>query len=314
MAVVSVIEISPLSANDSMRGGTEYRRRFLVTCDRPDENPSIVKAASGIPAIAEALTVGGVTDFSSVVVSRDARQMANRRLWEVEVKYSSESPNEDKTKNPEDESDPYVVRWSSINIEKARGYELEPDSDNAGKVKLGDAIKNSAGEIFDPPPVYNDAMPVLYMETTIPAAQFNHSIIRKFVNKLNKNPVTIGTETYAARTVKCSQIEATYELKRGAGFWRIGQELQFNFEVEIAEGAVPRMTSGWDEHLLDHGTYYLDGANKIKFTDADGNPIKGNLDGAGGKLADGLPPVFLTFKLAAEEDFTTLPIDPGIGA
>jgi len=222
-------------------------------------------------------------------------------IWIVTVTY--EEPETDDPEN--NEFDNPLERLPDISIDTqsiliaARG-----EVNSSGTITK--AINNTANEPFDPHP--EEEVEILAINITRWAiANFSMLTYYKYQNAVNESTWTFGD-------LSVPEGDAKIRLRIGKReFWRhpvTGVSYsyrQYDFEVLVSP-------IGWDIELLDWGSAYLDGGVLKKFVnypaDGDGNEF-GKLDGAGGKLADGAAPVFLTFKNKKRVDFGALNLPTG---
>lgn len=185
-------------------------------------------------------------------------------------------------------------KYKSSGSESSGGHRSGTD-----RIQFKAAPTNSAGQPFDPPPLYDKADPVLiidYVDTG-----FDEATALQYVNSVNSDSL-LGADP--------GQLRCKIRAKRFQ--WR--DQLRWNINIRLAYRA-----EGWQPQILDQGAFYLDtsgaGTKKVPFTDRDGNQIIRLLDGLGQKLnpIDGddsdNPPVFLTMPSYPDIPFAPLGID-----
>ncbi len=129
-----------------------------------------------------------------------------------------------------------------------------------------DFCRNSAGDIFDPPPMYDKADPVLCIE--IITSVFDSQTAMLFNNAVNSD-VFLGADP---NQVRCKILAKRFQW-RDQFRWRLTYRFAYRAE-------------GWQPQILDCGYHYraADGADPTAFHDDEGNPKIGLLDGHGKPL------------------------------
>ncbi len=159
---------------------------------------------------------------------------------------------------------------------------------------------NSAGEPFDPPPLYDKCDPVLCVEVTYATYDNDRAMI--FNNSLNSDKF-FGADP---GQVRC-KIKAKRFQWRDQFRWTV--TYRFSYRAE-----------GWQPQVLDIGSHYriASGSGHLEFFhDDSGTPFLGLLDGHGGPLntahpnqalTDNTPAVFLTMTAYPTTPFAPLQI------
>lgn len=160
-------------------------------------------------------------------------------------------------------------------------------------------LKNSAGEIFVPPPMMDDSSLILQITRN---ENINSPILQTSALYMN----TVNSDTffgYNPGMVKCQFISCQRQNKQLPDASVLPYlRVTYNFHVK----------QSWDMQLLDKGTYYWYRTsqsapwNDNKFITADGQPRDGLLDGTGQKLATGASPVYLTVRPYNWQAFASL--------
>jgi hypothetical protein len=156
---------------------------------------------------------------------------------------------------------------------------------------------NSAGQPFDPPPLYDKCDPVLCVEATYPTFDIARAMI--FNNSLNSDSF-LGAD---AGQVRC-KIKAKRFQWRDQFRWTVNY--RFSYRAE-----------GWQLQVLDIGAQYktASGGGQLDFFhDESGTPFLGLLNGEGGALSDDpqkptdKAPVFITMIAYPVTPFAPLQI------
>lgn len=197
-----------------------------------------------------------------------------------------------------------ILNTTILTVTAGSGLTLAANWPGAsGKATLVDVafkpLRSSAGEVFVPPPMMDDAMLIL---TITRNEDLNSPVLQ--TSALFQNAVNLdGFFGLNPGQVKCQCITCqrqTKQLPDGTTYAYL--RVTYLFHVKAT----------WDIQLLDKGSYYLFQSSimapvtKQKFITDDGQPRDGLLDGNGGKLADGAAPVFLTVRPYSWLAFATL--------
>lgn len=287
MAVLEVLEDwAEETWDDDADGSRSYRAGYKVITDDPAEPASNVKNAIGIPA---RLSVHD-EDASAFVTKRSAKRVGETRLlWEVIVTW--ENLANEPAENPLD--DPVLIRWTS------QLYTRPIVKDNNEE-----AIVNSAGDFFDPPP---EKTYVLWTANI----QFNVADrpagLRTYAGAVNNGAITIDGDAIAAERARVVGLDITeFQSRNDIAFKTV------TLAVECLDDADP---DGYDLSLLDQGYRYKDGTElkDILIEDENGSEQRPSapvlLDGNGEKLDDPSPStaVFLNFSISKLADLTAFP-------
>lgn len=289
-------------------GSRLYRRVYLVTTSSKLDGPIAVLRSPELPMLFDAYNTGRELDSEALCIGRRPRQISPT-CWEVEVEYDSklddtskknkQDPNENpRNGNPDEWGAKVGVSFE--NIQKPVDHVLEAGlAGDAGPYMLPADIQakfrgcvNSANEPFDPPPMYDVAVPILTF--TIFRKAFNWQVVGQFVNAVNADPF-FGANQRQFRITQISTGGPENKTINERTIWYYPITIEMKYARE-----------GWDLTVLDQGSYYLDTGAKKAFATEDGQPYIGLLDGAGGKLADGAKAVFRVFRVYTEIAFAGL--------
>jgi hypothetical protein len=268
-----------------------YVRVFRVITNDPNDEASIVGAATGIPALYDTYVTANASDLGSRVIDIQPSQSEdNPRFWQVAVEYSgAENP-------PEVAPD---VKWGSN--KEQRTFERDI---------FGDAILNSAGQFFDPPPEGDDSRPTLVI--TRNETLYNPALATIYQDAVNSDTWTIVAPAMTPFVAlpgeaKCMSIEAQYHEEKNYAWWSVTYSFEFR-RVDTSVGL-----TGWIKQILDQGRYQrsTDDTNKLTpCLDDKGQPVDDPvpLDGSGAQLSDPSPTnaVWLTRQVYKQLPFTAL--------
>lgn len=280
MAIVFVREVAGREGVFDSTPVRDFRRVFLVLVDDLSTHPDQVKDAIGIPTLNEVHP----RDSGSKVQRIIPRQMDDHpELWEVSVEYSSRSSQGSQT-NPDPLLRPASFDWST----SRRTVPVTKTKKSCGDSNefTSQAITNSAGEPFDPPPVIPDSSLVLRITRNEPL--FDPEV-RQFLNCTNMEVF----QGFDGCTVLFSDVAATRVFEGDIEFDRV----TYTFEIN---------DSDWELELLDQGYYELVSGELKPARDGTEGTLPSKpvlLDGAGRKLASGEDPEFLAFGVFEAKDF-----------
>jgi hypothetical protein len=294
---VTAVNLKPggQSWDDNKDGTRSYVRRYLVHTDDPDESMVSIRAA--LPTAYGSDPV----DTAAVVVTRSAEQDEKvRTLWHGEVIWTWEPSEDEEEPNPLDRE--VAIDWTSNTI-------MVP----AIKDKDGDAIVNSAGDYFDPPPERE-------VERWIAQLEFNSELIpsniRQYKGAVNISPCTIDGEPIAAERAKIVALRISKKQR-----WQVDDDTVITYRtvtlgVEIRDDD----DESFDLELLDQGyRQKIDGLVSDIMVEPDPDAeddekpqrtsVPCLLNGSGAKLTNPAPntAVFLTFDVANLRDLSIFP-------
>jgi len=262
---------------------TSFTRRFIVASNDPADGPRTVMNAVGVPQPFTWYSYGNDgTVFFCNLVDRKIKKRGSGPLgvvWEVEANYETPSAAEQQGQHqqpelelpeckmsPENKSVPMQGYWSSNEFH---------------------AWRNSAYEILQKVPERDETHIVLEIARNEPLSSNVMGNAATFMNSCNSDSFWgLGAGVW-----KCNLISA--DIKRVKlpdetyyDYLRVGYKFALNNNPEVGN---------WDVKLLDAGSYYLDGTDKITFKNADGHKRIGFLDGSGGDNGNA-EPVYLPVK------------------
>jgi hypothetical protein len=234
MAITAVTKVSETGSYQSTN--RTYTQRWRVTADDIATTiPAILTASSGltIPAMGAAHPA----DSTAKVQEKSCElEEPNSPIWIVTVSYARPSggSGQQLEENPLDE-DP-VIEWGDYATEKVHDKDI-----------YGNAIKNSAGDRYDPPitsDVHYPVVTVVRNEATYDA-ELAHDM-RDSINSAGTTICGLYTAQYAAKLVQWNGRSAT---RNGISYYEHTYRIEFNPETWV-----------WDQ--LVSGLYQIDGAGK----------------------------------------------------
>lgn len=270
-----------------------YTRAFNVFSTTTVERPDVVRLASGIPRVWDPyVDSSGIVDpFSWCRDVRVRQDGVDPTTWRVTCSYSNkvERPDINQQENPL--LRPAEISWDSTHVM----IPLERDSG-------GDAITNSAGERFDPPPEIEDYRLTLTIVKNQPL--FDARLILRYQGRVNSHP-WYGLD---AGTVRCTKIAGSRKFENGKLYW----QNTYAFEIKEPKEYETSLDC-WAFKLLDRGFFTLDESSspavlRVALDPTSLRPYSAPilLDGAGQRLPNGDPPVFISWFGYQEADFNLL--------
>src|SRR5690606_15340577 len=185
-----------------------FTRQFLVKTNSKHDGPYTALSAGGIPGVFSVHPEFPLATCRSRSVSpiQDDAPSA----WLVNVEYSTETPDEERS----DEDNPLAEPVKrSVTVAKTRKA--------VWKDRNGDQIANSVGDAFDPPLEIEIPTPVLRFERNEPS--YPRNAILNYVNRLNSSAFS-GADP---GTVMCTDISATEEFSKTVRYWKVIYEFSY---------------------------------------------------------------------------------------
>lgn len=278
MSVVSCNEIwSGRQGSVDQQVLRRYIRVFQVVTNDPNDDAGVVGGATGIPALFSPYSTPNYSDPQSRLTDiRPYQSTESPKVWEVTCEYTGRT-------NPL--TDPPVIQWGSDTDQRIAELDIN-----------GQAVLNSAGQFFDPPPEVDHDLPTLTItrnEATVSPAN-----IIAYQNAINTDSLSIAGLAVTPGQAKI-KITSTSQSDDSLAWWQTVYTIQFERD-------------GWARKILDQGRYQVSGSGGglTPCVDKDGNAVDDPvpLDGHGKQLADPSPltAVYLTFDLKKELSFAAL--------
>lgn len=273
-----------------------YVRTFLVrTTDSKDPAP-IALTAPGLPFLGQAYVCGKVFDPLAHCVSLTPERKASK-IWYVKAEYSTETP-EDAEVDPLHERPIMTFGFHTFQI-PVMGTRKQVAAGDEDEIFI-DPMKNTAGQIFDPPAMMDDSRPVLRITRNEP--EFIPTTAIYFQDAVNSIPWA-GAKRKQAKIIGISTTGRQTEKRRNVTyvFYPVTYEIHFKRET-------------WDIRVLNAGRYYLNAAgadptvttNLIEFKSHAGQGNVGLLAADGTKLANGAKAQWVRRAVYKELTFQTL--------
>jgi hypothetical protein len=268
----------------------EISERWIVLSDDGTDDEDDVSVATGLPQIGNTWTGdNGNTDAGLIVVDVSIADVdESRRKWIVSVTYSSDLPDGSGSSSGGGQSPP--------NWDPEITWDTELDQYTPEKDLSNQSIVNSAGDLFEPPPVaYRPLLTLRYTRWEVSGGgilDWSSAKAATYVNKVNKDTFIGFTPGQAFM----HRIGATSHFIFGGQYWQVTYVIRFR-------------ESTWRLRMADRGRQFLPGGT--------GDP-KSFLDEGGGKdigwlAANGdanTQPRYKSFTIYNEIDFA--PLLPGL--
>jgi len=273
---------------ESTEEGDEiYTLKWKVETTAVSDGPDVAWTAAGLPVPGASLSYGGTVNpwafFQGKGSAKLLKQEVNRKWWDMTTVFSTKPIrrcNESRTNDPLLE--PHKVNGSFSQIMEEAIY----DKDNA-------VIDNSAEQRYTGAIVQSARVrPVVELEMNV--AWINLAWMAEYADSVNSN-VQWGQPV---RTIKCT-VGPWERVLYGTCYYYF--VVRFTFELRYET---------WDVKLLDEGTRVKvagsSPARYVQYKDEREENGKTLLDGSGNALAAGGTPVFNTFRVLREKDFSTV--------
>lgn len=243
---MSVIEVrgplyATLTSRDDITGVREYESQFMAICDDPNDGPQIVREASGLPRYGDPWRTPNEIDLDARLVGRDTRtDPENACVHILTFKYSTDANAADGQAGagaviPEQQEIDLApeIEWDFVEREvatiHARRAELWQGDKRltvfAGKRTNGRVpIRNSAGDIFDPPLVDYQARLVLRISRAV--GSYNPLQAAEYAYVLNSD-TWLGFEP---GTLLLYPIRAKTVFNKGLSYYRTNTEIHIRFD------------------------------------------------------------------------------------
>jgi hypothetical protein len=194
-----------------------YERVFIVITDGTD-GPIAVREASGVPQLYTyfAFATGtGAAEADTLALCRSVRseqQADSPRHWRVYCSYDSTyNPAGDDSGSPLNQ--PAVISGGSVT------YEVPMHEDLGGH-----KIANSAGDPYDPPPMFDRARATIKVQKNLALTSFSPVTAVNNVNKVNSATyLSIGSGN-----LKCQGVSYTEQEEQGLTYWNTEWEFLFD--------------------------------------------------------------------------------------
>lgn len=213
-------------------------------------------------------------------VDLDPRE-EDRRVWNVQATFEERAAALD----PKDEAPD--IRWGSWSERQV----VWQDKD-------GDALRNSAGDWFDPPVVEDKTYDEVTIIRNTDKDAYNPELATAYENTVNSDSITIAGVDLVPGQALLKKWDAKQDQARGYEYWRETLKIAMHPDT-------------WTKYLLDQGLYEINAnGDKVPIT-VQGSEVSEPqmLDGNGSYVGDGAGPsaaVFLAFQIKRQNPFWKL--------
>ncbi len=299
--------------------GRKYTVQWLVATNDLNDGPQVVQGAAGLPAAFSTYAIGNDVDIYARLREWKAWRLEDRSFqWIVEATYSTPEPKEGSREGNtgtgagthQDTAGDYTNPLIELPVVKTFTIEREVPIQQIFDINSG-AIRvpaNSACQVFSPPAMKKERSLAISISRNEDINAPHPALGVTYSGAVNSDYFW----GLAPGVVQCQSITAERQVKQVQG--------GIQFAYLKAEYLFHCNPNTWDLKILDAGDYYCQsgatnsgsgsgasgsgsGVNycpncttKIGFIDDKGHPIKGLLNGNGGKLAQGANPVYLTLR------------------
>jgi hypothetical protein len=251
---------------------------FIVKAQSKTTSRLSILATPGIPRVGYTLSAGGFAICQNVDAARDP---INPEIWRVSASFSSDVQEDTSGANESQSGDP--TAWTPIAELSFETY-TEPVKIDAN----GDPITNSAKQVIQG--TLNATRTIVRYDFE----QFEQASLD--IDDIADRNEKVNSAVYdgrAAKSLKLTVRSATLGYYYGYKVWRIAYSMAYKPDL-------------WTAKILDIGNTYLSGGVLVEFVDAQNNRIIGNLNGAGGRAADGNPPAVIQKDVFQATNFNFL--------
>jgi hypothetical protein len=273
------------SMGEDEEGYRDYDLLWKVETTSRADGPALARYCAGLPTPGAALSVGGLIDpWAFHYRAANAKLFAGEQsgcVWSVSTKFTNRPPKRCETNKFDNPlSEPARWRGGSVKL-----------TEEAQKDKDGNAILNAANQRFRGPEVQT--------VVTHPTAELEVNCAWINIPWLGQYVEAVNDATWwgcAARTLKCTDFTWERALYGTCTYFFIAR---FSFEYKAET---------WDVSLLNEGDMVLiPGTAPPQFRRARDDTeelVRVLLDNAGNKLAAGAAPIYKTFRVKKEKDFS----------
>ena len=261
------------------KGARTYTRKFRVISNDKNDGPFEVGSTSGLPIIGNAHPEDA-NAFCVDLVPENTEPYAG---WTVTATYSDE-----RVINTDPTIDAAEISWGSEQFQKVAVFDRD-----------GNAIVNSAGDLFDPPAMMDDSRRVVTVTknlATVPAW------ILDYQDAVNSDAFTVDGVSIAVGKAKMQSVTVSPKQRRNNTVFR-----HVNFTIHLQR-------DGWALDILDAGYNRKDplDATKRQPITIDGllPSAPYPLNGSGAPLENPSPAncVFRSFNVYKTRAFSSLPL------
>ena len=279
MAVQYIGESPAGRSAQNTKGARTYVRKFLLRTTSQADGPFAVGSNASLPIIGNAHP----EDANAFCVSLQVENTAPWAGWTVTANYSDERTIDD---TPTD--DAAEISWGSEQFQKVAAFDRD-----------GNAIVNSAGDLFDPPAMMDDSRRVVTVTknlATVPAW------ILDYQDAVNSDTFTVDGVSIAVGKAKMQAVTVSPKQRRNNTVFRA-----VTFTIHLQR-------DGWGLDILDAGYNRKDPNDATERLPITVHGVLPSapfpLNGSGAPLENPSPAncVFRTFNVYKTRAFSSLPL------
>lgn len=293
------------------RGERTYRRSFTVEMENATDGPELILPHPDIPQrFSSYIPASGEVDLGATCqVIRVSPKDRSRNIWTVIASYTTKT---DPTQFDPLER-PAEISYTGTSVSQPIIQDMH-----------GNALINSAGDLFDPPPDDSEGRLLLKITVNIDLALWDAELDVSMNNTVNQAPFFVRGKIYKKRHVKFNRSSAVSKWENGFEFWQVTYEFELRPE-RIPPNSYLVLTGGsyavdppvinavtsyaWTRFILDRGFRVLGagGIRNIALDDKLAQPYSSAvlLNGAGQKLVTrDDPAIYLGYDYLQDADFT----------
>lgn len=287
MTAVATKGPSNWTRDDDEEGHKDYTITWPVVTTNALDGPEVAWTASGLPLPGASLNIGNTVNawafYNRKGSARLKKVEANRKLWELTTVFTTRPANRCTTNAVGDPLlEPHRVRGSFNQVME------EALRDTSGAPVDNSAEQRYTGAIVQIP----RSRPVVELEMNV--SWINLAWMAEYADAVNSNVQW----SQPVRTIKCTVGPWERVLYGTCYYYFI---VRFTFELKYDK---------WDVVLLDEGTRVkVAGSSPVRYHQYKDELSENGrvlLDGAGNKLAAGGTPVWNTFRILREKDFSVV--------
>lgn len=227
MSVTSISDVGQPRYNRDRRGVITVTRLMEAIVSSKNDGPVTVAAHASVPDPGDLYSYKSETSTTlfctgvQIEPKPGSDGLDLSKVFRINVQYSNDFDTSTLTGDEEPETDdplndPIQIRFGAVQYQ----IPVERDVNNV-------ALKNAAGDVFNPPYMMDDSRPIMIITRNEPS--FNASKARFYRNAINSD-MFAGAQP---KTVRVIAIESSRLVRNNIGFW------QTTYEFQLADDAAP---------------------------------------------------------------------------
>jgi hypothetical protein len=229
MAVTEVNEVHDRSGSQE-QDKTDFMRTYKVLVDDKRDGAAVIFAHPDVPSILSSYVTTGDEVWSSALLrSRTAKLMGGNEtdgyLWQVDCRYSTKS---DRGGDEQEGQENPILQPTQISVRTNRFQKaFDKDRTQSTEFPNGKKITNSAGQLFDPVPEFDDSRPVLILRKNV--SFFSMAWLEEYKDATNSDPY-LGFVKYFWKVSDITADRTFWDAPSGQRFyyWGVSMEIEGN--------------------------------------------------------------------------------------